>query len=188
MLALVLMACSSNAPTSTPDAPFDIDKLASQRWIVSPNTDGEDGTAILLLSTEDIPCSAMSTAGSDLDELVLNGDGLLFYFQYDSWGDQRHGEDWTGLWMGGYGYSEERGERTMMSLAFSDGFLYFLDGYYSSYFGSSTWANIDSAGANVSGDYSTSFWSGSFKAESCGAWEEEERETGHTGWGDTWDR
>lgn len=187
MLALWLMACNSNAPTSSADAPFDISKLASERWIIDPRTDGEDGTAILVLSTEELPCGALSTAGDDLDELVLNGQGLLFMLEYGSWGDQEHGEDWSGLWMGGYGYSAERGARNMMSLAFSDGFIYFLDGYYSGYFGSSTWVNIETAGESVSGDYNTNFWSGSFEADSCGEWEEEIRDTGHTGH-TGWDR
>lgn len=187
MLALWFLACTpASTPSASADAPFDIGRLVSQKWIVDPDTDAEDGQGILVLSTKDLDCGELSTAGDDLDELVLDGEGILFYIGYNSWGDNQHGEDWTGLWMGGYAYSGTRGERMMYSLAFSDGFLYFLDGYYSSYFGSSSWLRVDSADDGLKGSYQTNYWSGDFKADSCGKWEEEVRDTGRdTGW-DSW--
>ncbi len=75
--------------------------------------------------------------------------------------------------MGGYAYSGTRGGRVMLSLAFSEGWLYFIDGYYSSYFGgATTWVKIDEDDNGLKGSYETSHWSGSFDATSCGAWDE----------------
>lgn len=186
MLLTVLAACSNKAPDNSADAPFEIGALKSQIWIIDPDTDEEDGAGFLILSTEELSCSDVSAAGDDLDELVLEGEGLLFMLEYGSWGDSEHGQDWTGLWMGGYAYSATRGGRQLLSLAFSDSFLYFISGYYSWYGGSGTWLDVTGDTDGLQGSYTTDYWSGEFDAISCGEWHEEPRDTDrHTGW-DSW--
>ena len=188
MLALSLMACSLTGPKSSADAPFDIGRFESQRWIVDPRNDEENGIGILLLSTEAVGCGQLSTAGDDLEDLIASGEGLLFMLDYYGYGDQAPGGGWTGLWMGGSAYSPQKGDRYMRSIAFSDSFFYFLDGYYAAYFGSTTWINVEDDSDGLSGTFQTSYWSGKFDADSCGEWEVEVRDTGHTGdtYWDTW--
>lgn len=176
MLALLFMACSFNTnPKSDSEAPFDIGRLTSQRWIQAPDTNTKQGQGVLVLSTEELGCDSLSTAGTDLDELVLKGQGLLFLLDYNSSEEDPHGEDWSGLWMG-YASNADRGRRYMQVLAFNDGFLYFLDGYYS--YGGGSWLNINADSDGLSGSYQADSWSGNFKSESCGDWTPSNPDTG----------
>ena len=170
MLALSLLACSLTGTKSTADAPIDMGRFASQRWIVDPNNEADNGVGLLLLSTGEVSCSEFSTAGYDLEKAVRSGEGLIFMLEYESDDDQSPG--WTGLWSGGYAYSDVKGERYLQSLAFSDTFLYYLGGYYSS---DSSWVNIEDASDGLSGTFQNSYWSGKFDTEACGAWEEGEK-------------
>ena len=183
LLATVITGCSDGRGTihTTGDPPFEISQAKSVLWAQDPDTDEYEGMAALVISDQAMDCEALTRRNLyyDLDELMLEGQGLMFILEYDSWGSNAQPQDFEGLWMTGYAYGHGGG-RLMYPLAFSDGFLYFLGGWYG--MGSTSWLDIVAyASGGVSGSYSTEYWSGDFHAENCGDWAER-NQSWDTGW------
>jgi len=170
-LGLMLGGCGvDNDITTHGDPPFEIEQASTVLWAEDPgNTQGE-GWAVLIISDDPISCDAVTSQDfyRNLDEVVLEGQGLMFLLGFDSWGGASQTLDWEGLWMSGYAYGSNT-ERGLYSFAYSDGFVYFLGGYYG--MGDSSWLDVVAyASGGVSGGYSTEYWSGDFHAEHCGDW------------------
>ncbi len=172
LVGVLALGCNrNNSISTTGDPPFEIKNLKSVLWAQDPSTDAREGAAALVLSDEQIGCDQLTAHDvySDLDELTLDGQGLMFLLAYDSWGNDVAPQDWEGLWMTGYAYGGGGAERMMYPMAFSDGFIYFLGGWYG--IGDSSWLDIIAyASGGVNGRYSTEYWAGDFYAENCGDW------------------
>jgi hypothetical protein len=171
LLVLALTACDSDSDITTHgDPPFAIDKATSVLWAEDPGNTQRDGWAVLIISDETIGCDAITSQDFywNLDDIVLEGQGLMFLLEFDTWGSSSATLDWEGLWMSGYAYGNDA-ERSLYSFAFSDGFLYYLGGYYG--MGATSWLNVVAyASGGASGSYSTEYWSGDFHADHCGEW------------------
>ncbi len=187
LFLMLLAGCDAdNGVTTHGDPPFSIDKAGTVLWAEDPGNDQRDGIAVLLISDDPIDCGDITSQNFyyDLDEVVLEGQGLMFLLRYDSWGSDAPPLDWEGLWMSGYAYGGDA-YRTLFPMAFSDGFLYFLGGYYG--IGDSSWLDVVAyASGGVSGSYATEYWSGEFYAENCGAWAGEPDDTYNWWDTDTW--
>jgi len=183
LLAAISTGCTDGRGSihTTGDPPFDISKARSVLWAQDPDTDEYEGMAALVISEQAMDCEALTTRNlyNNLDQLMFEGQGLMFLIEYDSWGNDAQPQDFEGLWMSGYAYGQG-GERSMFPMAFSDGFLYFLGGWYG--MGSTSWLDIVAyASGGVSGNYSTEYWSGDFHAENCGEWAGSNQDW-ETGW------
>lgn len=164
------------------ESPFDLGDMDNHYWVTDPDNDEEDGDGILILSSESIGCAALTATEMDwLDEVVLQGSGMMFLMAYNSWSEDVHGDDWEGLWVTGYAYSSTRGEREMRDFVFQDGFIY-MGAYYGVY--NDSWLQVDSDQGGLSGSYSAEHGAGNFEAQDCGDWTEDERDTdfGGSGW------
>jgi hypothetical protein len=185
LAVLPFAAChKGNSIETRGDPPFEIASARSVLWAQDPETSSEEGEAALVISDDEMGCEAITAQNMyyDIEEVMLEGQGLMFVLEYDSWGSAEQPLDWEGLWMTGYGMGGGA-ERMMYPLAFSDGFLYFLGGYYG--IGDSSWLRIDTwAEDGVRGSYSTEYWSGNFDAQNCGDWAPYEPHW-DTGW-DSW--
>ncbi|MFH1468203.1 MAG: hypothetical protein ABIO70_27700 [Pseudomonadota bacterium] len=186
LAVLGLAACNKgNSIHTRGDPPFEISSAKSVLWAQDPDTDTQEGMAVLVISEDDLGCDAITAHNMyyDLEDAILDGQGLMFVLEYDSWSGFQGTLDWEGLWMTGYGYGGDA-ERMMYPLAFSDGFLYMLGGYYG--IGDSSWLMVDAwATGGVSGSYSTEYWSGDFHAENCGDWAPYQSHW-DTGWDTGW--
>lgn len=185
VLLLVPMLAGCKLTRTQNDAPFRLGRLVGQVWATDPDNTDESREAILVLSNAELPCADLTqNMYRELDNAIGEGQGVLFILDQDRWDEEGEGSlSWEGLWMAGYGYSTEDGDRGMQSLSFSDGFVYYD---FASYYGlaGGVWLQIDEAGADgVSGSFSTTYWSGSFSAQDCGAWEEP-IDTWDSWWGD----
>lgn len=182
MLLVVLTGCGLfGNKDEVAESPFLLGDMDNHYWVTDPDNDEEDGEGILILSSATIGCAKLTDSNLGwLDELVLEGSGMLFLLEYDSWGDDAHGEDWEGLWVTGYAYSGTRGERLMRDFVFQDGFLY-MGAYYGMF--NDSWLQVDSDQGGLTGSYSAEHASGSFEAQNCGDWTEPvDTDWGGTGW------
>ncbi len=193
-LALTIGACDAdNDITSHGNPPFEISKATSVLWAEDPGNTPREGWAVLIISDEQLGCDAITSQDFywNLDEVVLEGQGLMFLLGFDSYGTSGTTLDWEGLWMSGYAFGSDA-DKALYTFAFSDGFLYFLGGYYG--MGDSSWLDVVAyASGGVSGSYSSDYWSGDFHADHCGDWAGEpgdsygwDSETWWSETGDSW--
>jgi hypothetical protein len=176
---------------STTAAPWEMGDLSNAVWVTDPDNDRRDGNAVLILSSNPLDCDTVTEVDDEWEmvQTLGEGNGLMFFFEYDNYqtgggGDDDveeevlddqapspadPGEDWEGLWMGGYGMAaDESVQRSMASLAFHDGFVYVLD-----YYGGGSWLRIDTMTDGApAGEYNAVYWTGTFAAENCGEWQE----------------
>ena len=126
---------------------------------------------MLLISDDTIDCDTLSKGSlfNDIEDVDLEGSGLIVGLFYDNNGPGA-GEDFTGLWMSGYAYGQG-GERSMAMVPYSDGYYFVSYGWYYG-IGNTTWLRIDDVGNNVTGTFSSDYWSGDFTATDCGTWNE----------------
>lgn len=156
---------------STTTAPFELSGKTAL-FATDPGNTYDDGSAVLLVSDNSLDCESLTSnaIGDGLDEVVLEGEGVLFLLSYDHYDGAVTDFDFTGLWMAGYAYNaDSSSEKSMGAVAYSDGFVYLN---YAMYYGfTGDWLRIDSlSSSTVKGAFSTVWWSGDFSAKNCGDW------------------
>ena len=168
------------------NAPFKIGRIKSALFTTDPDNDDDGGDAMLLLTDESQDCDAVEQWQGDDDDAIEDlfvGNGLLFVLEAWKRDDFDDEGDWSGLFVQGYSYGIGNGtDRTMVAAAYQDGSLFTLGSYYSS--GEPSWVDVDSEGETVKGKFDTPFWHGSFNAERCGEWEEDNNHYDYYDYGD----
>lgn len=175
-MILLLAACtgSNDVTVKNPDlVPFEVGRIRSALFLETRESqvDQGRGTALLLMSDQEVGCDAFKLAFGDEDSFyntILGGQSSLFsdatgVVAVFSW---RHFEEQNAGWEGAYpvfsySYTQDELERSSWLLPFQneETWIAFSGGY----------ANIDGmSGGDVEGDFETRSLKGEFDAEYCG--------------------
>jgi len=175
VLVALALSCASDpgqADIGNGDhAPWEFSSPSAVLWTEDPYTDGESGEALLLLTTGETDCDALTGSFAEDSLAVLGrGTGLAFFVSYDLQREASVEPDWTGFYMGQDYDLPSHGQnvRFMGVLAFHEGTAYILG----SDEGGGAWLRLDRADDEaVEGSFYAVHWWGGFTADDCGPWD-----------------
>ncbi|MBN1334895.1 MAG: hypothetical protein JXB39_02940 [Deltaproteobacteria bacterium] len=175
-LLLLILGCAPDPDSASIEngdhAPWLFESARSALWTVDPLTDGRLGEALLLLTTEETDCDALTEAfGTDSLAVFGQETGLAFFLSYRLDRASSSDPDWTGFYMGqDYDIgSDGEDQRYVGVLAFRDGVAYILG----SDEGGGAWLRVRRADEEVvEGSFYAIHWWGDLSAEVCGPWED----------------